>query len=114
MLWILLTSLNIVSTIFCEKFSGGRCFVERILVSQYFLESVTPFRDCKCSEFVIAKFDLRDCLLSKKNTSPNSSSSMISNFNTRPMIKVTFRSVRISEMRGCSSPVKDSGEYNSN
>ena len=40
---------------------------------------------------------------------------MITSFNTGSMIKVTFFSfVMISEVCGCSSPVKDSGEYNPN
>ena len=115
MFCILLRSSNIVWPFFCKNISLGSICVERLLVSEiFFVESVAS--NCLYPVFVTAVFNLRDCFLSKKNNYLNSSSSsMISNFNTKLVSNKLFSgSVMISEVCGCNSPVQQPGEYKRN
>ena len=74
----------------------------------FFKAFVAP--NCKCS--VNSHFKLEGLpLFYEKNKFLSSSSSVVSDVSSKPKINVKiFRSDILSDVCGCSSPIKDSGE----
>ena len=113
---ILLTSSVIVWPIICNNLYHGSICVERFLVTQFFCRICGFFfKYCViCNSYIEPERLPLFQKVSQKKTH-NSSNSMISNFNNRPVVKVTLmRSVLISEVCRCNSFVDESGEYNPN
>ena len=115
MFWIFLTCSNLVWPIFYDNLSLGSIFVVQLLVYQIFVSDMWLVI-VNILKFVTAIYNLRNCFFSKKPIkSPKKSRSMTSNSKNRSVVNNTFsRFVMFSEVCGCNSPVKQSGEYNPN
>ena len=110
----LLISSNIVWPIFCNNLSLGSICVERFLVCQISLSNLWLLieKNLICNS---RKSPERLLVLQKLNKNFSSGSCVKINFNTGPMGNETFsRSVMISEVSGCCTPVEQSDEYHLN